>query len=629
MSFDRKKTVLIAAIAAVVLAIVVIIIILAGGGRGQGEKETVGGTLKVEVSETESETAPEVRDEVDPENADLGLGEGESANAKDAPVSQGRSHGIDVSKWQGKIDWSAVKADGVDFAFIRIGYRGENGIIYKDENADYNIQSASKAGVLVGVYFFSTAVSEAEAAEEAEWTLSQIDGYSISYPVVYDCEGYKNSSSRMYNVAAEDRTNCALAFMNTVSAAGYDAMVYGSRNDFATPEYWNISKLEGYKVWVAQYSDTTYPAKDKPDYSGRCDAWQYTNKGSVGGALGNVDLVVAYFTCTEAAPKNPSKTNPEAKVPQTDEEKMYSAVSETVTAKEVTNLRRSPTTKSDIVATIRNGETVERIGIGTNGWSKLKYNGEVVYAITSYLTTDLTPVTNAPESEKVPDGDVVAGNTFTPQNDKVTAKEKVNLRRLPTTDSEVVGTLTKGEFLTRVAVSDKGWSRLDYNGQTVYAVTSYLTLEVPVDVPANDGFEDVDEQVTAKVETNLRSAPSTDSSEVVYTLKNGEYVHRIGVNPNGWSKLVWNGQTVYAKTSYLTTAVNDSDGFAPVDEQVTAKIETNLRSAPTTDGSEVVYTLKNGEFVQRTGIRSDGWSRLVWNGQTVYAMTSYLATEEE
>ena len=106
-------------------------------------------------------------------------------------------------------------------------------------------------------------------------------------------------------------------------------------------------------------------------------------------------------------------------------------------------------------------------------------------------------------------------------------------------------------------MSDKGWSRLIYNGQVVYAVTSYLSNEVvtptePTPPTSDDGFTPVDEQVTAKEETNLRTQPTTDGSEIVYTLKHGEYVRRIGVHPNGWSKLEYNGQIVYAITSYLT-----------------------------------------------------------------------------
>ena len=497
--------------------------------------------------------------EQDPENVEIEEEEGTDVDVQDLSEESGRSNGIDVSKWQGKIDWQKVKNSGIEFAFIRIGYRGENGIVYKDDNADYNIQQAQKAGVLVGVYFFSTAVSEAEAKEEAEWTLQAIEGYKISYPVVYDCEGYKNSMSRMFSLSAEQRTNNAMVFLNTVSNEGYDAMFYGAHGEIGNEVYWDIAKIEKeYKVWVAHYSAVAYPEKDKPDYDGKCAAWQYTNKGRVDGISGNVDMVVCYFTKKEAAAKNASAVPEAAKAPLTDEEKLYTAVNEQVTAKEVTNLRSAATTKSDIVTTLKNGDVVVRIGVGKNGWSKLQYNGQTVYAITSYLTTDLVAKeTNQPVTEQK---DIVAGHEFTPKSDKVTAKEYVNLRVLPTTESESVGQLNSGEFVERTAVSNKGWSRLIYNGQTVYAKTSLLSNEVveqttPDTPPASsNGYTSVDEQVTAKDETNLRTQPTTgEGSTVVYTLKKGEYVRRIGVHTNGWSKLEYNGQTVYAITSYLTT----------------------------------------------------------------------------
>jgi uncharacterized protein YgiM (DUF1202 family) len=269
-------------------------------------------------------------------------------------------------------------------------------------------------------------------------------------------------------------------------------------------------------------------------------------------------MVVCYFTKKEAAAKNASAAPATAQAPLTDEEKLYTAVNEQVTAKEVTNLRTAATRKSDIVVALKNGEAVTRVGVGKNGWSKLQYNGRTVYAITSYLTTDFTAkeTTTTPTQQK----DIVAGHEFTPKSDKVTAKEYVNLRVLPTTDSESVGKLNSGEFLERTAISNKGWSRLIYNGQVVYAKTSLLSNEVveqttPSTQPeSSDGYTSVDEQVTAKDETNLRTQPTTgEGSTVVYTLKKGEYVRRIGVHTNGWSKLEYNGQTVYAITSYLTT----------------------------------------------------------------------------
>lgn len=545
---NNKKIMIIIAVA--IVAILVTIVTVVAVSKSKKENSPAQGDTEEKIVLDTDLTGDAT---VDPENVDALEEEGTNVDAEELSAESGRSNGIDVSKWQGKIDWQKVKNSGIEFAFIRIGYRGEDGTVYKDDNADYNIQQAQKAGVLVGVYFFSTAVSEAEAKEEAQWTLQAIEGYKISYPVVYDCEGYKNSMSRMFTLSTEERTNNAMMFLKTVSDAGYDAMFYGALGEIEDATYWDVAKIEKkYKIWVAQYSAVAYPTKDKPDYTERCHAWQYTNKGSVSGISGNVDMVVCYFTKEEAKAKNASATPATAKAPLTDEEKLYTAVNEQVTAKEVTNLRTAATTKSDIVVTLKNGEVVTRIGVGKNGWSKLQYNGQTVYAITSYLTTDLSvkqPVTQQQ--------DIVAGQTFEPKSDKVTAKEFVNLRSLPTTDSEKVGTLNSGEFIERTAVSDKGWSRLIYNGQVVYAVTSYLSNEVvtptnPTPSESDDGFTVVDEQVTAKDETNLRTLPTTDGSEVVYTLKNGEYVRRIGIHPNGWSKLEYNGQIVYAITSYLT-----------------------------------------------------------------------------
>ena len=549
----NKKLLLILAVIVAILATVIVIVIASNDKKKESVKK------ETEDNKIVYDTNAIGDAEKDPENVEVEQEEGIDIDVKKLSEEKGKSNGIDVSKWQGKIDWQKVKESGIEFAFIRIGYRGEDGIVYKDDNADYNIQQAQKAGILVGVYFFSTAVSEAEAKEEAEWTMQAIEGYQISYPIVYDCEGYKHSLSRMFHLSAEERTNYAMKFLDTVSEGGYDAMFYGALGEIENEVYWDIARIEKeYKVWVAQYSDVAYPEKEKPDYEGKCAAWQYTNKGHVDGVVGNVDMVVCYFTKKEAKPKNPSVTPESAKAPLTEEEKLYTAVNEQVTAKEVTNLRTAATTKSDIVTTLKNGDIVNRVGVGKNGWSKLQYNGQTVYAITSYLTTDLEKQeTNQPITEQK---DIVAGHEFTPKSDKVTAKEYVNLRVLPTTDSEAVGKLNSGEFLERTAVSNKGWSRLLYNGQVVYAVTSYLSNEVVKQPTSNtqpetsDGYQTVDEQVTAKEETNLRTMPTTgEGSTIVYTLKKGEYVRRIGVHANGWSKLEYNGQTVYAVSSYLTT----------------------------------------------------------------------------
>lgn len=489
-------------------------------------------------------------DTLDPEILEQKAEVGTKVNAEDLTHKKGEAQGIDVSKWQGKIDWAKVKNSGIDFAFIRIGYRAENGKIYKDDTADYNIQQAQKNNVLVGVYFFSTAKSISEAIEEAKWTINAIKGYSISYPVVYDCEGFLNSSSRMYKLSAGDRSKNALEFLSVIKNAGYDAMFYGAAAELEDPDCWDMSVIEAtYKVWVAHYPEKTYPEVNTPYYFGKYDAWQYTNKGVVSGVNGSVDMVVSYFTKEKAEPKNQNAKLPTVSAPLTDEEKLYTKVDEEVTAKDETNLRSAPNTNSDIIYTLKNGEFIKRIGLGSNGWSKLEYNGKIVYAVSSFLTTSKTPSSKPVTS--VSDG-------FEAVSEQVTAKDATNLRNAPSTEgTTIIYTLKNGEFIKRVGVHSNGWSKLEYNGQTVYAVSNFLTTEKTISSNAEsttidkNKFTPVDDEVTALNETNLRNEPSTEGTTIVYTLKNGEYIKRVGMNANGWSKLEYNGQIVYAASMYL------------------------------------------------------------------------------
>ena len=152
-------------------------------------------------------------------------------------------------------------------------------------------------------------------------------------------------------------------------------------------------------------------------------------------------------------------------------------------------------------------------------------------------------------------------------------------------------------------------------------------------------FEPVSEKVTAKIEVNLRSIPSQgEDSEILHTLENGENVNRTGISASGWSQLTWKGKICYAVSSYLTTdlkykpPVQIKTPFTSVDEQVTPKEAVNLRTLPSTthEDVEIVVKLEKGEVVQRTGINEDvGWSRVEWEGRTLYCISSYLRPVEE
>lgn len=197
------------------------------------------------------------------------------------------TRGIDVSKWQANIDWKAVAGAGIDFAIIRVGYRGyTGGTLVEDEYFRKNIAGATKAGIKVGVYFFSQAVTEAEAIEEASAAIAAVKGYHLDYPIFIDTEwsgGYPNG--RADKLSKADRTKVVKAFCKTVRNSGYKAGVYASKSWYHDNLY--ADELNEYFIWVAQYNTEC-------NYTGKYDMWQYTSQGSVPGIKGNVDMNVCY-----------------------------------------------------------------------------------------------------------------------------------------------------------------------------------------------------------------------------------------------------------------------------------------------------------------------------------------------
>ncbi len=193
--------------------------------------------------------------------------------------------GIDVSKWNGTIDWTAVKNSGVNYVIIRCGYRGSStGALIQDPKFKANIQGASAAGIKVGVYFFTQAVNEVEAVEEASMVLNLIKGQKLSYPVFIDVE---SSGGRADGLDKNTRTAVVNAFCKTIQNGGYKAGIYANKTWFESKM--NTSALSGYKIWLAQYAAApTYKAT-------RYDMWQYTSKGSVSGIKGNVDMNLSYL----------------------------------------------------------------------------------------------------------------------------------------------------------------------------------------------------------------------------------------------------------------------------------------------------------------------------------------------
>lgn len=193
--------------------------------------------------------------------------------------------GIDVSKWQKEIDWDKVKNEGVDFSIIRCGYRGSvTGSLVEDPYFEQNIKGARAAGIKVGVYFFTQAVNEVEAVEEASMVISLVRDYELQYPVFIDTEG-AGGNGRADSLNVEERTAVCEAFCTTVKNAGLEAGVYASRNWYNNKL--TASTLESYAIWLAEY-------RSVPLYQGYYQMWQYTSKGKINGINGNVDLNVSY-----------------------------------------------------------------------------------------------------------------------------------------------------------------------------------------------------------------------------------------------------------------------------------------------------------------------------------------------
>ncbi|MCH5268114.1 MAG: glycoside hydrolase family 25 protein [Lachnospiraceae bacterium] len=195
--------------------------------------------------------------------------------------------GIDVSHHNGTINWKKVKKAGISFAFIRIGYRGYSGkgSLNIDRQFRKNLKNARKAGIDVGVYFFSQAVNRKEALEEAKFVLKTLNGKKLDLPIVYDPERIVNARARTDKVSGKQFTKNTLAFCNKIKKAGYETMVYS--NMYWEAFLFDMKKIEKYPVWYADY-------KKKPQTPYRFSFWQYTSSGKVKGVPGRVDLNVQF-----------------------------------------------------------------------------------------------------------------------------------------------------------------------------------------------------------------------------------------------------------------------------------------------------------------------------------------------
>lgn len=247
-------------------------------------KEELSYTLIEDISyliKTEADIDPKIEDT----EVHDALKEADRTEKTEAIRGESTGFGIDVSKWNKTINWDRVKADGVDFVIIRCGYRGSSsGALVEDPFFKQNIEGAKKAGIKVGIYFFTQAVNEVEAVEEASMVLTLCKGSELAFPIFIDTEG-AGGNGRADKLGKGNRTAVCKAFCQTIENAGFNSGIYASKNWFLNNL--DMAQLENYYIWLAEY-------KGRPTYEASYDMWQYTSSGTVDGIEGRVDLNISY-----------------------------------------------------------------------------------------------------------------------------------------------------------------------------------------------------------------------------------------------------------------------------------------------------------------------------------------------
>ena len=228
-------------------------------------------------------------DEIDPAKEDTAVKDAALDSEGSTAVKQAENarFGIDVSKWNKEINWTQIAREGVDFAIIRAGYRGSSsGSLVVDPYFEQNIKGALENDIDVGIYFFTQAVNEREAVEEASIVLKLVQGYDITYPIFIDTEG-AGGTGRADELSVADRSEVCQAFCETVRSGGYIAGIYASKNWLNNRL--DITKFSGDNIiWLAEYRDT-------PTYGGTYGMWQYTSSGRISGIEGRVDFNLCYL----------------------------------------------------------------------------------------------------------------------------------------------------------------------------------------------------------------------------------------------------------------------------------------------------------------------------------------------
>ena len=246
--------------------------------------------------------------------------------------------GIDISEFQGDIDWQKVKAAGIDFVIVRVGIRTYGGgDIMEDKNYKKNISGAIDAGLHVGAYFFSQATSAEEAIEEADMLIDAVKPYDITYPLIFDWEIISGDDARTDTVSVDTLANCCVAFCERVKSAGYTPMIYQNKN--TSMMKLDIQRLKDYPFWLAEYNT-------KPTYYYDFQIWQYASDGYVPGIEGDVDMNISFRDYSKPGAPLLTADKPAEKPAETTTTAVSTTVSSTTTA-ETTAATATTTKKAD------------------------------------------------------------------------------------------------------------------------------------------------------------------------------------------------------------------------------------------------------------------------------------------
>lgn len=199
--------------------------------------------------------------------------------------------GVDISEKQGYVDFNKLKKAGVDFCMIRVGARGYGtGQLLLDESFQDNMKRATDAGLEVGVYFFSQAITQEEVMEEANLVLECIADYEVSFPVAFYMEYVENDTARVEQLTKTDKTEIAKTFLDTIRTAGYSPLLYGKKEWLL--KKLDLTELSDYDVWLAQYENI-------PDYPYKFSMWQYACYGTIDGISGSANLNISFIDYSE------------------------------------------------------------------------------------------------------------------------------------------------------------------------------------------------------------------------------------------------------------------------------------------------------------------------------------------